>query len=768
MRFFQQQESPEDSDSPSRKTSAFRLATRRLSELMSSQPVGRKNSLSAWEQFPTVSWRKEAQKDFDEHTSKVFRKDKKRVKAVLWINSWMIPALIGLLTATTGTAIEKAVAKISDFRVGYCSTSWFSDRRVCPDGGWVGWVSTYDPETQEWGPYFQGYICFIVICTVLATVSATLTWAVAPMARGSGIPEIKTILGGFGMKEVLDFRTLVVKVIGLSLSVGSGLACGKEGPLVHIACCWAAFLSRFFSRYAHNEAKQRELLSAAAAAGVSVAFGAPLGGVLFSLEEVSTMFPNSTMIRAFFAAIVAALTLQQFDATETGKLTMFETHYEYPPEISEYFFFMLLGAMGGCIGALFVHYNIIISKARAPGTPFRRRCHIILEVFVIALITAITSYPLRYTRVLSSVSIRALFHRCADNTVDKHTFMLDLCVPNPDGSDIWLPNVTMELVGHLLIAAALRFVQMIFTFGTGVPAGLFVPALYTGATLGRVVGILVRLLNDTVPFTQKVNPGIYAIVGAAAVLGGVCRVTISLVVIMFELTGGLQLIIPFMMAVLTSKWVGDIFTIGIYDYCIQIRHYPHLHEPDELSFHKCASDIMDSRIDCIHPCPGTITQFLRYIEERKHGGYPLTRSPTDATVMGYIHARPLISHLEKLMSGNAMMNGEIEVCFSKYIPKDTIPAGAMNISKFCEEAAVRVVPATPANTLHSIFRSLGVSLVLVTDYEGKLVGIITKKSFIHYMMELHEPEEYPMYMRREPTQTDLMAAPLLPHMESEE
>ena len=59
---------------------------------------------------------------------------------------------------------------------------------------------------------------------------------------------------------------------------------------MHVACCCGNFFSYLFPKYGKNEAKKREILSAAAAAGVSVAFGAPIGGVLFSLEEVSDTF----------------------------------------------------------------------------------------------------------------------------------------------------------------------------------------------------------------------------------------------------------------------------------------------------------------------------------------------------------------------------------------------------------------------------------------------------------------------------------------------
>lgn len=91
------------------------------------------------------------------------------------------------------------------------------------------------------------------------------------------------------------------------LAVASGLSLGKEGPLVHVACCLGNILSYFFPKYRNNEAKKREVLSASAAAGVSVAFGAPVGGVLFSLEEVSWYktlpYPTICSLLGWFAEV---------------------------------------------------------------------------------------------------------------------------------------------------------------------------------------------------------------------------------------------------------------------------------------------------------------------------------------------------------------------------------------------------------------------------------------------------------------------------------
>lgn len=86
------------------------------------------------------------------------------------------------------------------------------------------------------------------------------------------------------MKGFLGGWTLLIKSIALPLAIASGLSVGKEGPSVHFAVCTGNVISRFFGKYKQNASKTREILTASAAAGVAVAFGSPIGGVLFSLE----------------------------------------------------------------------------------------------------------------------------------------------------------------------------------------------------------------------------------------------------------------------------------------------------------------------------------------------------------------------------------------------------------------------------------------------------------------------------------------------------
>lgn len=703
---------------------------------MTSRTGRRKASLSVWSNFTTVSFNSDAKRDFERYGQQV-RDESKIDKMLHEVPTWIMPGIVGALTACSGYLIEKMVDWLGDMRLGICEGGtfswWFTTKLSCGknDTHW---------ETWEWP-----YIHYIWFSTLIATVAATMTWAFAPMARGSGIPEIKTVLGGFVMREVLDFNTLVVKIFGLALSVAAGLSCGKEGPLVHIACCWSNFVCKLTPRFATNEGKQRECLSCACAAGVAIAFGAPLGGVLFSLEEASSYFPTRTMVRAFFAGSVAATVMQMWktDSHGTKPLTMFEADYRAPPHIVEYFFFVILGIVGGCIGALFVHYNVMVTKARSPGSKFRKRCHVVLEVCMIALITAITSYPVIFTRVISNATIRALFLNCYEMKIPEGQAPMDyhLGVCQEDGKGGHEPNISFGtfsepgVVPLLLIAGVLRYVQMIFTFGTGTPSGLFIPSLYAGAVLGRVTGILVIHLNYWIGFREtaaEVFPGIYAMLGAAAVLGGVCRVTISLVVIMFELTGGIQLIVPFMIVCLLAKWVGDSFTPGIYDYYITVRKYPYLHEPDHTQFDIMAEDIMDDSIDLLHPQEQTVKSFNSFLKKySKHSGYPITCSKDDASLLGYMSGDKVREHIEELMEGDNNITASTKVGFWELIQEEA-PSGAVDLTRFVDRGVHRVAAETPSADIHNMFRLLGIKLVLVVR-KGDLVGLITKKAYINFM-----------------------------------
>jgi chloride channel 3/4/5 len=287
---------------------------------------------------------------------------------------------------------------------------------------------------------------------------------------------------------------------------------GKEGPFVHISTCVGYLIGNMFPKYRTNGRKMRELLSAACSSGLSVAFGAPIGGVLFSYEEISSYFPRKVLWRAFLCSLVAAMVLKELNPTGTGKLVLFETNYgtEYKP--IHYLVFALLGVSGGVFGGLFCKLNFLWSKWFRSFNIIKKNP--VLEVALVVLATTLIQFPNPLTREPGDAIIKNLLVDC-DTSSSQHSWVCQ----NEHSSAT--ANWNSSYILHLTHGTLSKLILTTLTFGIKVPSGVIIPALDAGAFFGRLVG---QLIPD-------ISPGIFAMVGAAAFLAGVSRMTISLAVI---------------------------------------------------------------------------------------------------------------------------------------------------------------------------------------------------------------------------------------------
>ena len=112
----------------------------------------------------------------------------------------------------------------------------------------------------------------------------------------------------------------------------------------------------------------------------------------------------------------------------------------------------------------------------------------------------------------------------------------------------------------LIWFSVIYFFLACWTYGISVPSGLFVPSLLIGAAVGRLYGECVAGWG-----WSDSQPGVYSLVGAAAVLGGMSRMTISLTVILIEATNDYTYGLPLMLTLITARWVGNVFNDGLYD-----------------------------------------------------------------------------------------------------------------------------------------------------------------------------------------------------------
>lgn len=484
----------------------------------------------------------------------------------------------------------------------------------------------------------------------------------------------------------------------------------------------------FFSNINNNEARKREIFSAAAAAGIAVAFGSPIGGVLFSLEQLSYYFPDKTMWQSFVCAMTAVVTLQILDPFRSGKLVLYQVTYSTGFHGFEMVPFALLGIFGGLYGALFIKMNMKVSawKKSASWLPGPVTC-----VVIIALLSAIINYPNLYMRAQSSELVFSLFAECSTILDDQFA----LCKTGA---------ASFGTVALLVVAATLGFLLATITFGLHIPAGIILPSMAIGALFGRAVGILMEiwvraqpnflLFGTCEPDVPCVVPGTYAIIGAAAALGGVTRMTVSIVVIMFELTGALTYVLPIMIAVMISKWVGDAFgKRGIYESWIHFNEYPFLDNSEEVQIPNIPVSQVMTRIEDLTVLTATghtIESLKQILATCPYRGFPVISDLRSAILLGYISRGELIYNLHVSTKPPRNLSGETEVLFLHQPLAD--PTTTLDLRPWMDQTPITLPANATMQLCATYFQKLGLRYVLMSS-RGVLQGLLTKKD-ISYVL----------------------------------
>ncbi|KAK4115178.1 hypothetical protein N656DRAFT_766443 [Canariomyces notabilis] len=714
---------------------------------------------------------------------------------------WILSALVGFIVAVLAYVVNVSESTVFDYKDGYCVRGWLiNEKKCCPHGPCTDW--------RDWGEVLNGfpfgtmwteYIVYIASVITLASLSCLLTLltktvvpsayrlttldenlaaeaaapapetgddgspnsprqvrekpVTAPMvyysAAGSGVAEVRVILSGFVLHGFLGLKTLFIKSISLILSVASGLSLGKEGPYVHIATCVGNIACRLFTKYDRNDAKRREVLSAAAAAGVAVAFGAPLGGVLFGLEEVAYFFPAKTLFRTFFCCITAALTLKFLNPYGTHKIVMFQVRYLVDWEYFEIVSFILVGVFGGAAGALF------IKASRYWAKTFRRipaiKAYPLLEVVLVAFVTGLLGYWNVFTKLPVAKLLYNLAAPCDDR--DNNLENLGLCPEKIDD----IPPILLNLFAAFLIKGLLT----IITFGIKVPAGIYVPSMVVGGLMGRLIGHVAQWIVmatpdwgvwgtcGKMPNATCIQPGVYGLIAAGSTMCGVTRLSVTLAVILFELTGSLDYVLPFSLAILVAKWTADaIEPLSIYDLLTEMNSYPFLNNKHKPIFTSDLADIVPrvrkERIIDITNSPVVPAPSLRTKLELLHkageldGGLPIVR---DGILVGLIPAPDLEYALDNLPdeANSLCLMAQVQTIEDSDGDGDGDGRDPTDFTPYIDPAPVALDIRSPMDLVYECFVKLGLRYICVLR-DGRYAGMTHKKTFAKYMRELEEKE----------------------------
>nr|UVC42299.1 CLC anion channel [Suaeda altissima] len=676
---------------------------------------------------------------------------------------WALCFLIGLIVSLIGFFNNLAVENIAGKKFVITSNMMFYSR------------------------YWSAFWVFTAYNLGLTLFASLFTALVSPAAAGSGIPEVKAYLNGVDAPDIFSLRTLVVKMIGSISAVSSSLLIGKAGPMVHTASCIASLLGQGGSKkygltwkwlhFFKNDRDRRDLVTCGTAAGIAAAFRAPVGGVLFALEEMASWWRSALVWRAFFCTAVVAIMLRGFmDLCYSGKCGLFGTgglimfnvtkenavfHFRDLPPV------LLLGIIGGILGAF---YNFILEKVLRIYNFINEKglaCQIILACSI-SICTSCLLFGLPWfapcqpcpgdaSEACPTIGRNGNFKKFQCPPGHYNDLASLIFNTNDDAiRNLFSHSTDMEFHGSsMLIFFVTCFFLSIISYGVVVPSGLFVPVIVTGASYGRYVGMLITSKSS-------LNHGLFAVLGAASFLGGSMRMTVSLCVILLEITNNLLLLPLVMLVLLVSKTVADGFNANIYDIMMKLKGFPYLESHTEPYMRQLTvADIVIGPLKYFRGIEqvGNIVDILK---RSGHNGYPVFDDPVDSetpVLAGLI----LRAHLVVLLKKKAFLQTPLSAsrdAFEQFSSVDFGKGGSGRVDdieniEFTDEEMkmfvdlhpfINASPYTVVETMslakaHVLFRQVGLRHLLVTPTatdRPPVVGILTRHDFMpEHILSLH-------------------------------
>ena len=604
--------------------------------------------------------------DYWNPNTRMYRNNLERIKKRGRGSKWMVYALIGIVVGMFSFVMMNTIEFLSKKR-----------RSTLEDAFSYGPSST----SEIWKAYFV-WLLFSMVCVILSTVICGF-W---PYAAGSGVPDVMAYLNGVTFPKVFNLRTLIGKLMSCSLAVAGGLPVGPEGPMIHIGALIGAGLGTGRSRTLgraigwigkfRNPRDHRDFITGGAAAGVACAFSAPIGGLLFVVEEMSSNFSKRAMWMSFFASLMAIVVANSLNSKFSGwelrgdNITncthwanwnadytiLFKTNVLENVNILSIPFTLVLGVICGLLGALFTFCNIKVSRfrmQRVNKTILRRMAEPVCILILFTSLSYLAVYSLDCEKKPVGVQLAGELEYfdaiCKDDT-EYHPLGTLVFASADDAVRLLFRREPQDerisskpehalkgdrIFGYstLIIWLILYLTFACWSAGTHLACGLVVPMLIMGASIGRIYGLAVvdlmqtLMSEDCTGVDSWVDPGVFALFGAAGFFGGVSRLTFSLCVIMLEITGDLPHLPNLMLCVMVAKSVADFVTHALYHAILELKCVPFLDWDIHLPYLDCytAKDLI-----LANPTPpvtlqtrDTVGNIMKVLSGTPHNAFPI-------------------------------------------------------------------------------------------------------------------------------------------------
>jgi len=410
----------------------------------------------------------------------------------------------------------------------------------------LGWAKSFESNQ------FLKFLIFWVTMFAYAFIATGILGLLAPTAAGSGVPPLKSVLGGVHIYKFLHWKILVAKYFGLQGTLASGVGSGKEGPMIHMSAMIAYNLGYlpWFKDVISDPYRKKLLLNAAVACGVTSTFGAPYGAMVFSIELCSTVFLVSSMWKLFVTATVVKIWYDFYFWLGWNSNISAGFVYDNSQSWTNFPHYILIGIICGWMASLwlFLFSQFLQFKAQVPFAFVKNRY---FYVFMMTIIIALLQFWLTTSWKGNKGLLNSLWAYDILSDGDPNTF---------PANRVW---------EEILATIVCRWV-MIMCFATmPIPAGIALPSITQGAFIGRFYGEILRW------YIPQVQPQAFSIVGAAAFGGCMTRAT-SITLLIVELTGQKDLIIGIITANMFAYSIANLFTMSAFNTAMTIGKMPYL------------------------------------------------------------------------------------------------------------------------------------------------------------------------------------------------
>jgi CIC family chloride channel protein len=414
----------------------------------------------------------------------------------------------------------------------------------------------YDANILEGPSRFGNWVILSPILGGLVVVY--LVQRFAPEAKGHGVPEVMDAV--FYQRGNIRGQVAVIKSLASALSIGSGAAVGREGPIIQIG---AALGSAFAQSIRLSTGQKITLLSAGAGAGIAATFNTPIGGVLFALEILLPEVSNRTFLPVVIAT-GAATSLGRILLGLNPAFTVPEILFPQSFGVEEVMAFAALGVLCGAASWAFIRLLVFFEDAfpELPGNIYTQN------------IVGMT---------LVGVMMVGFTHAFGHSYVDGVGYGVIQSILDKDMTAAWL--LALLFVAKLLATT--------ISLGCGASGGIFSPSLYLGATLGAGFAVGAGLI---LPHSGLTAPSA-AIVGMAAMVGACTGGVMTAIIMIFEMTRDYAVIVPVIVAVAVAAGIRRAL-IPETIYTIKLRHRGHRIPKERhvnLYLVQQAKDIMERR-----------------------------------------------------------------------------------------------------------------------------------------------------------------------------